>query len=113
MAPLNAGSNLTQAESNVQVFGRNASKTFEVGGPLHWIAQETGGRLFTGNFVERSLHDFDTSSSDFYSLAYRPNHPIDSKYHAITVRLKKPGRESLVYRRGYAGVAVKQRLRAR
>jgi len=110
LTPLNAGSDLMQAESNAQVFGRYASRTFEVGGPLYWIAQETGGRLFSGNFVERSLHDFDTSSADFYSLAYHPNHPIDSKYHAITVRLKKPGRESLVYRRGYAAVTIEQQL---
>jgi VWFA-related protein len=110
LATMNAGADLTQGESNAQVFGRYADRTFEVGGPLYWIAQETGGRLFSGNFVDRSLHDFDVSSSDFYSLAYRPNHPIDSKYHAITVRLKKPGRESLVYRQGYAALAVEQQL---
>ncbi|MEA2339587.1 MAG: hypothetical protein QOE82_3594 [Thermoanaerobaculia bacterium] len=111
LTTLNASADFDQHESNAAVFGDFAGSHSTVGGPLYWIARETGGRLFTGNFVDRSLRDFDVSSSDFYSLAYRPNHPIDGKYHTITVRLKKPGRESLVYRKGYSAVAVDQQLR--
>jgi VWFA-related protein len=107
---LNASSDLDQYQSNAAVFGDFAGSRSTVGGPLYWIARNTGGRFFNGNFVDRSLRDFDTGSSDFYSLAYRPNHPIDGKYHTITVRLKNPGRESLVYRQGYSAVSVDRQL---
>jgi VWFA-related protein len=110
LSPVNAGANMTQQESNAHVFGNMAGSLQTVGGPLFWIAQETGGRMFTGNFVERSLRDFDATSSDYYSLAYRPNHPIDGKYHAITVRLKNAGRQTLAYRTGYSAVAVEHQL---
>jgi VWFA-related protein len=107
---LNASADFTQDESNQRVFGDFSDPTTSVGGPLYWLARETGGRMFTGNFVERSLRDFDSSSADYYSLAFRPNHPVDGTYHTITVRLKKPGRESLVYRTGYSAVSVEQQL---
>ena len=107
---VNARAEHDQYEANAVAFGDLAGTHSMVGGPLYWIARETGGRMFSGNFVDRSLRDFDVSSSDFYSLAYRPNHPVDGKYHAITVRLKKPGRASLVYRKGYSAVAVEQQL---
>jgi VWFA-related protein len=77
---------------------------------LRWIGDETGGRAFMGNFVGSSLRDFDQDSSNFYSLAYTPTHPDDRKYHSITVRLKKPGRYSLSYRRGYSSLPVERQL---
>jgi VWFA-related protein len=107
---MNATSDLDQRQSNARVFGAFAGSASTVGGPLYWMARETGGRLFTGNFVDRSLRDFDVSSSDFYSLGYRPNHGDDGKYHTITVRLKKPERATLSYRTGYSSVAVEQQL---
>jgi len=107
---LNATASAGQDEANAYVFGDFAGSAASVGGPLYWIAQETGGRMFTGNFIERSFRDFDAASSDFYSLAYRPNHPIDNKYHTIIVRVKKPGRYMLAYRTGYSAVAVEQQL---
>ncbi|MEA2162619.1 MAG: hypothetical protein QOK37_746 [Thermoanaerobaculia bacterium] len=109
LQPLNATSDLGQRESNARVFG-NAALSNAVGGPLFWLARETGGRMFTGNFVDRSLRDFDVSTSDFYSLGYHPNHGDDGKYHSIVVRLKKPDRSTLSYRTGYASVAVEQQL---
>lgn len=82
-----------------------------VGGTLYWAAHDTGGQIFTGNFIERSLRDFDNSSAYFYSLAFRPQHAEDGRYHSISVRVKKPGRYSLTYRKGYAGVTVEQQLK--
>jgi VWFA-related protein len=74
------------------------------GGSFLLIARQTGGQSYNGNFIDRSLRDFDVTSSNFYSLAYRPNHGDDRKYHRITVRLKKPGRFLLMYRNGYSSV---------
>jgi len=107
---LNATSDLDQRQSNARVFGPISGTVSVVGGPLYWMARETGGRMFTGNFVERSLRDFDVSSSDFYSLGYQPNHGSDGKYHTIAVRLKKSDRATLSYRTGYSSVAVEQQL---
>jgi VWFA-related protein len=79
-------------------------------GSFYWIARQTGGQSFTGNFVDKSLRDFETSSSNFYSLAYRPSHPEDGKYHGIVVRLKQPGHYLLSYRSGYSSIPVEDQL---
>ena len=79
-------------------------------GSLESIAVETGGRAMMGNFVDHSLRDFDVDSANFYSLAYQPNHGDDGKYHHITVRLKKSGRYSVAYRRGYSTLPIEQQL---
>jgi VWFA-related protein len=77
---------------------------------FYWVAQQTGGQNFTGNFIDKSLRDFDLASSNFYSLAYRPSHPDDGKYHSITVRLKRPGPYKLSYRSGYSSLPVEEQL---
>lgn len=79
--------------SNMSTLTNNSSE--------FWIANQTGGRLVAGNDPARSLQEFDTTSSSFYSLAYKPSHADDGKYHAISVRLKRPGNYSLAYRTGY------------
>ncbi|MEA2339588.1 MAG: hypothetical protein QOE82_3595, partial [Thermoanaerobaculia bacterium] len=79
-------------------------------GSLFWVARQTGGQSYNGNFVDRSLRDFDVDSANFYSLAYRPNHGDDRRYHTITVRLKKPGRYSLTYRNGYSSIPIELQL---
>lgn len=66
----------------------------------YWIAGQTGGRMMPGNDVKASLREFDRSTANFYSLAYRPPHGDDGEYHRITVRVKKSG-VSLHYRDGY------------
>jgi VWFA-related protein len=89
------GADLTQAHSaNLATLTNNSSE--------FWIANETGGRLVAGNDPARSLQEFDTTSSSFYSLGYTPSHPDDGKYHAISVRLKRPGKYALSYRSGYS-----------
>src|SRR5438270_2913454 len=88
------GADLTQAHSaNLTTLTNNSSE--------FWIANETGGRLVAGNDPARSLQEFDTTSSSFYSLAYSPAHADDGKYHSISVRLKRPGNYALAYRTGY------------
>jgi hypothetical protein len=72
---------------------------------MYWVARETGGRLMPGNSAERSMRQFDDSSSNFYSLAYRAPHPDDERYHHIAVRLKGRPRYELQYRDGYAAVS--------
>jgi VWFA-related protein len=84
-----------------QMHGMNTS-TLTNNSAEFWIANETGGRLVAGNDPAKSLQEFDTTSSSFYSLGYSPSHPDDGKYHAITVRLKHPGNYALSYRSGYS-----------
>jgi len=81
-----------------------------VSSTLFWIANETGGTFMGGNFPERSLARFEELSSNFYSLAYRPQHPNDFKYHRITVRLKRPGSYKLQYRDGYGNLPIEAQL---
>lgn len=100
------GADLTQAHSaNLSTLTNNSSE--------FWIANETGGRLVAGNDPARSLQEFDTTSSSFYSLGYTPSHPGDGKYHTISVRLKQPGNYALSYRTGYSsGSPASQLARA-
>ena len=92
----------------------NVGRDFEAGGSsglasMYWIARETGGRLMPGNFVERSLLEFDRVSSSFYSLAYKPTHGDDGRYHTIKVEMKRSGYQ-LQYRTGYSSIPVTQQL---
>lgn len=77
---------------------------------LYWMGRETGGALLAGNYPERSLRQFDELSSNFYSLAYRPQHSEDFKYHRISVRLKKAGSYKLQYRDGYGSLPIEVQL---
>ena len=70
---------------------------------MYWLARETGGRLMPGNSPELSLAEFDRASSSFYSLAYKPAHGDDGKYHSIKVRIKHSGFQ-LQYRTGYSSI---------
>ena len=69
---------------------------------VFWLANQTGGRLVTGNDPAAAVREFDTVSSTFYSLGYTPSHPDDGKYHAISVRVKRKGDYALAYRSGYS-----------
>jgi VWFA-related protein len=77
---------------------------------VFWIANQTGGRLVTGNDPARAVREFDTASSTFYSLGYSPTHPDDGKYHEISVRLKQKGDYKLEYRTGYSSSSTKTQL---
>jgi VWFA-related protein len=113
LAPGNAGADMGHLDydagrfDSIQPATNNSASS---GGSLFWIARQTGGNSYPGNFIDRSLQDFDVTSANFYSLAYRPNHGDDRKYHRITVRLKKPGNYQLTYRNGYSSIPVELQL---
>jgi VWFA-related protein len=65
-----------------------------------WIADQTGGRLLPGNDVGASIAQFDITSSNFYSLGFRPAHD-DGKYHKLVVKLKQRGDYKVQHRAGY------------
>jgi VWFA-related protein len=69
---------------------------------VFWLSKETGGQLVTGNSPALAVQAFDTASSSFYSLGYKPSHPDDGKYHTISVSLKRKGDYGLSYRSGYS-----------
>jgi hypothetical protein len=79
-------------------------------GSRYWMGRETGGSFLAGNNPEVSLKKFDELTSNFYSLAYRPTHPEDGKYHRLTVRLKRPGSYNLQYRDGYGTLSIEAQL---
>ena len=74
-----------------------------------WIAEQTGGRLLPGNDVGSAIAQFDTTSSNFYSLGFRPAHD-DGKYHKLVVKLKKPADYKVQYRAGYSNVSSEAQL---
>jgi VWFA-related protein len=76
---------------------------------MYWVAHETGGRLMPGNSPESSIAEFDRTSSTFYSLAFKPTHGEDGKYHSIKVRVNRSGYQ-LQYRTGYSSVPVSVQL---
>jgi VWFA-related protein len=76
---------------------------------MYWLARETGGRLLPGNSPAKALAEFDRTSSSFYSLAYKPAHGEDGKYHSIKVELKQSGYQ-LQYRTGYSSLPVSVQL---
>lgn len=71
---------------------------------VFWVAEATGGRALTSNDIGKGLQQFDTSSSNFYSLGYRPTHPDDNTQHTIQVRLKDDRGYKLHHRLGYSSV---------
>ena len=77
---------------------------------LFWLATETGGHFMPGNFVDQSLREFDTASSNFYSLGYAPRHAEDGRYHKIAVRLTNRRGYSLQHRDGYSNVPNQTQL---
>jgi VWFA-related protein len=68
---------------------------------MFWIADQTGGRLMPGNDIAASISQFESTSSNFYSLGFRPARD-DGKYHKLTVKLAKPAGYELKYRAGYS-----------
>jgi hypothetical protein len=75
---------------------------------MYWFARETGGRFMRSNRIDDSLRQFDASSSNFYSLAFRAPHQADSKYHRIQVRVR--GGYHLQYRDGYASLSDEKQI---
>ena len=95
--------------SNVNLYIVNPEGVATGDSSMYWMARETGGRLFPGNRVEQSLREFDTGSSNYYSLGYSPKQTSDGRYHRIEVRVKK-GDYALQYRDGYSSLPESQQI---
>lgn len=73
------------------------------------IALGTGGMYLPANDVMGSLQKIDAITSTIYSLGYSPNHTGDRQYHAISVRVKRPG-VHVANRSGYFDDTPEDRL---
>jgi VWFA-related protein len=59
---------------------------------LQSLAENTGGRQFSGNTPAAQLRAVVKEASAFYLLGYRSEkNPADGKFHKIAVRVKRPG----------------------
>jgi hypothetical protein len=76
----------------------------------YWLASETGGRYFRGNFFTPELETFDRATGNFYSLGYALQRPADNRYHRLSVQLKRPGAYTLQYRDGYRTLSTDEQL---
>jgi Ca-activated chloride channel family protein len=95
--------------SNVSLYIMNPEGIAAGDPSMYWLARETGGRLLPGNRIEESLRQFDSRSSNFYSLGYKPKHSDNGAYHHIAVRVKK-GHYALQYRDGYTNLPDEQQI---
>src|SRR5204863_5543391 len=77
---------------------------------VYWLAEQTGGKMMPGNDLKASVRQFDDASSNYYSLGFRPGHDDDGKYHALTVKVTKPGQYKLQHRAGYSSMTVDAQL---
>src|SRR5947209_2657550 len=110
LKPVNVGADGAGGQGYANAFQGMAPGAGTTGGSIYWLAHETGGEVFTGNRIDQSLRSFNETSSNFYSLAYRPPHGEDGKYHRISVAVKRPGRYMLAYRSGYSSLPVGTQL---
>jgi VWFA-related protein len=59
---------------------------------LQSLAENTGGKQFTGNVPAVQLRSVVKEASAFYLLGYRSEkNPADGKFHKIAVKVKRPG----------------------
>ena len=95
--------------SNVNIYIVNPEGAENSDSSMYWIAHSTGGRVLTTSKVDQALNQFDTASSNFYSLGFSPKHPDDEKYHHLKVRVKK-GDYVLQYRDGYFAIPEQKQI---
>jgi VWFA-related protein len=67
---------------------------------MRTLALETGGRTIFGNDVTSALGQVIRDSRAYYLVAYESPHPDDGKFHAVTVRVRRP-RVTVFARTGY------------
>jgi VWFA-related protein len=77
------------------------------------MAAQTGGRpLVNSPALAEQLHEVSEELTSYYSLAFRPSHLGDGKYHRIEVKI--PGRNVRVrHREGYFDIPPVERLNDR
>jgi VWFA-related protein len=80
------------------------SRTSDV---LQSLAENTGGRQFSGNVPATQLRAVVKEASAFYLLGYRSEkNPDDGKFHKIAVKVKRPGVDVKARNGYYAPSAV-------
>jgi VWFA-related protein len=71
------------------------------------LAENTGGRQFSGNVTGSALRTVVKEASAFYLLGYRSDkNPTDGKFHKIAVHVKRPGVDVKARNGYYAPSAV-------
>jgi VWFA-related protein len=64
------------------------------------LASQTGGRAIVQNDIASALGQIVRDSRAYYLIAYESPHPDDGKFHAVTVRVRRP-HASVFARTGY------------
>jgi VWFA-related protein len=76
---------------------------------VFWLAEQTGGRLMASNDTSGAMKQFDTASSNYYSLGFSPRSD-DGKYHRLTVKVARPGNYKVQHRAGYSNMPADAQL---
>jgi VWFA-related protein len=77
---------------------------------MYWIGRETGGAYLPGNFIDKSLREFDRRSANFYSLGYRSSSEAPLRSHRIKVRVKGRPFYRLHFRDSYTTIPDEDQL---
>ena len=89
----NANPTISPAEDRARLFARNTS--------LRTLAEATDGlAVLNTNDLSRGLRRIVDDLSSYYLLGYYSSGKLDGRFHAITVRVKRPGVQVRA-RRGY------------
>jgi VWFA-related protein len=72
---------------------------------VFWLAEQTGGRLMASNDTGDAMKQFDTASSNYYSIGFSPKND-DGKYHDLRVKIAKAGDFKVQHRAGYSNAST-------
>ena len=86
--------------SSVTVYSVSPGGPMDGGSSLAGIAAETGGFAVPSSDLTTGMRRLLTDLDNYYMLGFYPDVPIDRKYHAIEVRVSRPG-VTVRYRAGY------------
>src|SRR5206468_2542334 len=92
-AGINANPTISPAEDRARLMARNTS--------LRTLAEATDGlAVLDSNDLSRGLRRIVDDLSSYYLLGYYSTGKLDGRFHALTVRVKRPGIQVRA-RRGY------------
>lgn len=81
----------TQGGGRVMTTDVASAQELESRGALEYLASHTGGLSIRGKVGPTHFKEVTNDFTTFYSLAYRPSHPADGKFHEIRVRVRREG----------------------
>jgi hypothetical protein len=81
----------TQGGGRVMTTDVASAQELESRGALEYLASHTGGLSLRGKVGPTHFKEVTNDFTTFYSLAYRPSHPADGKFHQIRVRVRREG----------------------